>query len=53
MGYNMLYLQYVDLSSSVYTHLSPTHSSNPTSKVNVHSQCSYSLYTATPPLYLH
>ena len=39
MGYNMLYLQYVDLSSSVYTHLSPTHNNNPTSKVNVHRVC--------------
>ena len=40
MGYNMLYLQYADLPSSVYTCLSPTHSNNPTSKVTVHSQCS-------------
>ena len=39
MGYNLLYLQYVDLSSSVYTHLSPTHNNNPRSKVNVHRVC--------------
>ena len=40
MCYSMLYLQYVDLPSSVYTYLSPAHSNNPTSKVTVHSQCS-------------
>ena len=39
MGYNMLYLQFVDLSSYVYTHLSPTHNNNPTGKVNVHRVC--------------
>ena len=39
MGYNILYLQFVDLSSSVYIHLSPTHNNNPTGKVNVHRVC--------------
>ena len=39
MGYNMLYLQFVDLPSSVFTHLSPTHNNNPTGKVNVHRVC--------------
>ena len=39
MGYNVLYLQFVALPSSVYTLLSPTHNNNPSGKVNVHRVC--------------
>ena len=52
IGYNMLYLHYVDLSSSVYTHLSPTHSNNPTGKVNVQRLCIQQLRFSTTLLIL-
>ena len=39
MCYNMLYSQYVDLSSTLDTCISPTHNNNPTSKVNDHRVC--------------
>ena len=46
-------MQYVDLSSSVYTHISPTHSNNPTGKVNVHRVCIQQLRFSTTLLILN